>query len=301
MVVGIVSTYTTFQSTLNDVSSTESKLTTEQQQLSSGNAFQSFADMGGQTLQYLSLSGNIARTNQYLSDHQVIEANVNTTSSIITQVITTATSLQSLIAQRLNGISGVAFSNQLTASWQELVGQLNTSVSGQFLFSGSATTTPPVNATNFPTLQQSGVPDTGYYQGNQQDLTARLDDNTVITYNARADSPGFQQIFAGLAMAQQGDQNNSTADLQTAENLVQEGLKNIIALQATVGATGSLLNTSDTNLNNQKLYFQGLQQSIGNTDIVSVSTQVAVNQGILQAAFEAFAKITSLQLSNYLK
>ncbi len=180
------------------------------------------------------------------------------------------------------------------------MGQLNTNVSGQYLFSGSATTTPPVKNT-FPTLQQSGQPDLGYYQGNQQDLTTRVDDNTVITYNVRADASGFQDLFAGLAMAQQGDQNNNTADLQQAETLVQQGIAGITSLQATVGTTAQQLTTSDTNLGNQKLYYQGLQESIGNTDVVSVSTQVAENQGILQAAFEAFAKITSLQLSNYLK
>jgi flagellar hook-associated protein 3 FlgL len=117
----------------------------------------------------------------------------------------------------------------------------------------------------------------------------------------RANDPSFQDIFAGLAMAQQGDANNSTTDLQQAENLVQQGIKGLTALQASIGTVAGQLTASDTSLNNQKLYYQGLQETIANTDIVSVSTQVAVNQGILQAAFEAFSKITSLQLSDYLK
>ncbi len=109
MAINTVSTYQIFQSTLNDVSTVENNLTNEQEQLSSGNAYQNFAGMAGQTQQYLSLSDTIARTNQYLNDHQVIEATVNTTSSILSQVITTATNLQDLIAQRINGVSTQRF------------------------------------------------------------------------------------------------------------------------------------------------------------------------------------------------
>jgi flagellar hook-associated protein 3 FlgL len=301
MPVGTVGTYQAVQSVLNNVSTVETSLTNAQEQLSSGNAYQSFAQMGGQSLQFLSLSDTISRTDQYLTDHQTVEANVNTTSHILTQVITSATNLQALIAQRINNVDTQGFSSEVNAAWQQLVGQLNTNVGGQYLFSGSSINTPAVNNTNFPTLQTQGVPDAGYYNGNSQGLTTRVDDNTVITYNVNAGQLPFQQIFAGLAMAKLGDASNSTTDLQQAETLIQQGIAGVVTLQATVGATAQQLTTSDTNLSNQKLYLQGLQQSIGNTDIVSVSTQVAVNQGILQAAFEAFAKITSLQLSNYLK
>ncbi len=78
-------------------------------------------------------------------------------------------------------------------------------------------------------------------------------------------------------------------------------LQGIIAAQATVNANKVQLTNIDTNLASSKLYWQGIQQGIGNTDVVSVSTQVAINQGILQAAFQAFAKISSLRLSDFLK
>jgi flagellar hook-associated protein 3 FlgL len=296
MSVSTVSTYAVFQSTLSDVNKVESDLTNEQMQLSSGNASQTFAQMNGQTQQYMSLNDTIAKTTQYLNSHAPIEASVNTTSSILQQVISTANSLQGLVSQRMSGVAtNAAFSTQVDGIWQQVVSQLNTSVAGQYLFSGTRTNTPPVNTQNFPTLQQPGVADSSYYNGNQQDLTVR------IGYNVRADAPGFQKIFAGLALAKQGDAANSTSILQQAEDMVSAGLKDITSMQSKVAANASQLATSDANLTNSKLYWKGLQESIGNTDVVSVSTQVAVNQGILQAAFEAFSKITSLQLSNYLK
>ncbi len=108
MAIGTISTYAVFQSTLTDVSKVETNLTTEQEQLSSGNTSQDFTGMADDTQQYLSLDATIAKTNQYLNDNQVVEARINTTSSALDQVISTATSLQSLISQRAAASSGNA-------------------------------------------------------------------------------------------------------------------------------------------------------------------------------------------------
>ena len=302
MAISNVSTYTVLQTTLNDVSKVETDLTNEQEQLSSGNKSQDFTGMSAQVQQYLSLDNVLTKTNQYLTDNQIVETRINGTSTALTQIINAATSLQNLVAQRLTGVSNnAAFGTQINGLWQQIAGQLNTNVDNQYIFSGTKTNTPAVDSTNFPTLQKVGVPDAGYYQGSQQDMTAHPQDSTSVTYNARADAPGFQQLFAGLAMAQLGDSANNTAYLTQAENLVQSGLQGIIGIQATVNSNSAQFSTIDKNLNNQKLYLQGIQQSIGNTDIVAVSTQVAINQGILQAAFQAFAKISGLRLADYLK
>jgi flagellar hook-associated protein 3 FlgL len=302
MTLSTVSTYAVFQSTLNDVSKTETELSKQQIQLSSGNKSQDFSGMADQTQQFLSLDNVLAKTNQYINDNQIVETRINTTSSVLDQVTTLTNTLQSLISQRRNGVSSNgAFAQQLDGLWQQLTSELNTQVGNQYLFSGTATNTQPVDTQNFPKLQVPGTPDSGYYLGNQQDMNATPQDNTTVTYNVRADAPGFQKLFAAIAMAKQGDANNSDTDLAAANDLVVASQKDIIATGAVVNANKVLYTTVDTHLQNTKLYWQGIQQSIGNTDVVSVSSALAVNQGILQAAFQAFAKITSLRLSDYLK
>lgn len=302
MAVSTVSTYSVLQSTINDVARVEAELQEQQMQLSSGQKARNFAGLGDQVQQYLSLDASIRRADQYLNDNQIIEDRIAATGTAISNIIDIGTVLQSLIAQRRTGVgNSAAFFTQLQGIWSQLVGQLNTTVSNQYIFSGTVTNVAAVDATNFPTLQQDGVPDAGYYRGNDQDMTARPQDNNTIVYNVRADESGFQKLFAALVMARQGDANDSDTDLQAAYTLVQEGLREVINVQARVNANKVLFTSVDTQLRNTKLYWQGLQESIGNTDILSVSTQVAINQGILQAAFQAFAKISSLRLSDYLK
>src|SRR4029078_3466110 len=119
--------------------------------------------------------------------------------------------------------------------------------------------------------------------------------------NVRADSPGFQKIFSGLATAKQGDATGSDALLEQAYNLVQSGLNDIIAVQATVNVNKVSLDQISTRQQSLQLYWKGIKEEIGNTDLVGASTQVAIDQSILQASFQAFSKITSLQLSNFLR
>ena len=302
MSIATVSTYSIIQTTLNDVTQVESQLQNAQAQLSSGFSSSDFAGMSANVSQYLSLDSILTKTNQYLNDNKIIEARLNTTSTVIGQVISTATGFQSLLSQRISGASNNAsFPTQINGLWQTFTGQLNTTLDNQYLFSGTATGSQAVSDTQFPSLIVPGRPDASYYGGSNRDITARPQDSSLITYNVRADAPAFQKIFAGLALAKQGDHDGNIDMLKKAEDLVQGGLKDLVAIQATVNANSAQYNTIDTNLTNQKLYFQGVQNSVGNTDIVSVSTQLSINQGILQAAFQAFAKISSLKLSDYLK
>lgn len=302
MPVDNVSTYALFQSTLKDISRVQSDLTDAQVQLSSGNSSQDFAGLGGRTQQFLSIDATLSRINRYLDNNKVIESRIDTTNSTLDQIIANVTGLQTLISSRRTGAAdNSAFELQIESIWKGLAGQLNASVAGQYLFSGSKVDTPAVDAKNFPTMQVFGTPDDSYYTGGKQDLTTRPQDSSTMIYNVRADAPGFQKVFAGLAMAKEGDAQNSDQILSDAYAMVQAGLKDIVSIQATVNANKVTLGDIDKNHQSMKLYWQGLQESIANTDVLSVSTQVAVNQGILQAAFQVFAKINALRLSDYLK
>lgn len=302
MAISNVSTYQVFQQTLGDVTKVSSDLAQQQGQLSSGNKSRDFAGIANQSQQYLALSASIQQSEQYLNDNQVAISRLDATSSVLSQLVNVATDLNNLISARRTGVQvNSAFQLQIQEKWQIMVGQLNTNSAGRYLFSGSAVDQPAVDNVNFPTLTVPGVPDNGYYTGSNQDITLRADNNIVLNYNVRADDPGIQKIFAGLAMAKQANDANSDDLFQQAYNLIQDGIQGVISTKATVDSNKVAVTNINKNHENFKLYWQGLQESIGNTDIVAVSTQVAVNQGVLQAAFQAFAKINSLRLSDFLR
>lgn len=298
-----VSTYSIFQTSLNSNSRIIAQLADLQNQLSSGFKSQNFAGIADQATQYLQLKDKLSRTESYITNNGFIKVRMDTTNTVLSQIIETGTELESLIQQRRNQSlsEGTSFATLLNNTWQTLAVQLNTSINGRYLFSGSSTDTVAVDAQTFPTLQQEGIPDDGYYLGNDQDLVVRPDDNVSFVYNVRANAPAFQKIFAGLAMAQLGDQTNDDARLEQAYNLVQEGVQGVINIQTQVNANTVTINDINDNLASLKVYWLGVTEDIVNTDFLTVSTQVAINEGLLQASFQAFARITSLRLSDYLR
>lgn len=303
MSVGHISTYALYQTTLQDSSKVQQNLADLQSQLSSGSKSQDFAGLGGSVAaQFLSLENKISKSTNYVDENQIISTRLNSTDNVLSQVIESATNLKSLISQRRTaGSNSASFNDAIQGEWQNLVGQLNSSLQGRYLFSGSRTDNPPVDSKNFPTIKVDGVPDDGYYQGSKQDLMARVNESTEITYNVRADDQGIQKIFAGLALAKQGDTGNSDTDLQKAYEFIDQGLNSVIATRSIVNQHTVQIDNINTQEQSFQLYFKGVKEEIGNADLVSISTQVAINQGILQASFQAFAKINALRLSDYLK
>jgi flagellar hook-associated protein 3 FlgL len=302
--VGRISTYNVHQSLLRDSTRTQTTLAEMQGQLSSGFKSSTFSGLGGGVEQFADLESRMSRGQAYIDGGSVVSGRLDVTDNALAAIIDTATDIKNLITLRRNAAVGdsVAFKTQLEGKWKELVAEMNVSSEGRYLFSGTATNTPAVEGDSFPVLQQDGVPDQGYYHGSSDDVTMRIDDNVSIQYNVRANDPAFQKIFAGIAMAGKfGTVVGESQEMQQAFDLIKEGVDGVIGVRAVVNANKvTVLNTADRQ-QAQQLYWKGIKEGISNTDIVSVSTEVAINQGILQASFQAFAKISNLKLSDFLR
>jgi flagellar hook-associated protein 3 FlgL len=304
MGINRVSTYNIHQSLLRDATRSQTDLFNLQNQISSGLKTQVFSGLGNSVEQFADLESRLGRSQTYIDGNKIIQGRLDVADNALSAIIDTATDIKNLIALRRNSAVGdsLAFDQQIQGKWQALTSQLNISQEGRYIFSGTATDRPAVDGDNYPTLQEDGVPDAGYYGGSSQDITVRIEDNTTITYNVRADDPAFQQLFAGLAMARKyGAQSGESEQMRQAYDLVSEGLNGIIGVRAKVNANKVTVVENSDRLASQQLYWKGLKEEISNTDIVAVSTQVAVNQGVLQAAFQAFARISSLKLSDFLR
>jgi flagellar hook-associated protein 3 FlgL len=301
--IGRISTFAIHQSTLRDASRTQEELANLQIQLSSGLKSQSFTGIADQTEQFLGLESKMSRTKLYKDNNAVVATRLETTDNVLGQVIETVTSLRNLIIQRRNGAvqDTLAFDQQIDGLWRSLVSELNTTLEGRYMFSGTRTDSPPVSDTDFPTLEEPGVPDDGYYLGSSDNISLRADETITITYNVRANEPGFQKVFAALATAKEGHDTDNADLLKSAYELVDKGLNEIISTRARVNSNKLSLDELVDRQGSLILYWQGVKEEIANTDMVSVSTQVAINQGILQASFQAFGRINSLRLSDYLR
>ncbi len=303
MPIDRVATYGIFQTTLSNFSRVDVELANLQNQLSSGYKSPTYDGLADQSLQLMQLDDRLARNDLYLTNIARVRSRLESTGTIIGQVINVSTQLKNLIAERRTVAASDqgSFEVRLEALWQQLTGQLNTTLDGQYLFSGSRTNVPAVTSDEFPQLVDSPTPDDGYYNGDDEDLTIRVGDSTDFTYNVRANEDGFQKIFAALALTRDGHLNDDDNALAEAFDLVNDGLDEIISTQAKNNSNIVTLNTEEQNITSLKTYWKILRDDIANADLITVSSQVTMHQAVLQASFQAFAKINSLRLVDFLR
>jgi flagellar hook-associated protein 3 FlgL len=313
MTITNVSTYSSLQTLLQNMGQVETDLNTAQEQVSSGEASQTYQGLSGNVQQYVSLNAQISQLTDFNSNNSVIVSQLQTSNTTLGQIIQIATNVQSLVASQLSGTSASqsSFQQQLQDVQNSLTSELNTTFEGNYLYGGTDTNTPPV-ASPLPAAITIGTPDNSYYQGSAQDSTLRIGSDQTITNNVRADNPAFQQIFAGIAQALStiastgtvttgSSSGSNSAALQSAENLIATGIQGVTALQATVNANIVTVQQAETQSQTVQTYFKGVTSGISQADVVALSAQIAQDQTVLEASFEAFSRISSLTLANYLK
>jgi flagellar hook-associated protein 3 FlgL len=304
MVVTRISTYNTHQATRNNASSVQNTLLNLQKQISSGFKTDDFKGLSGAVEGFVALDNKISRTDGFLQNNQILSARMQTMNTSVNQVIDTATALRNTLLLRRNQSIGqsVGFAGQLQSTWETLTGQLNTNLEGRYLFGGIRTDTPPVDNTTFPTIQNADLsPEDGYYRGAKESTVMRVQDDYNITQSVRADDPAFQKIFSAMAIAKEGDATNDDELLKRAYDMLSDGIAELGDVQTAIGNTLGNMEVVADRQSQLILYWKSVKESLINTDLVSASTEVATNQGILQASFQAFARINSLQLSDFLR
>jgi flagellar hook-associated protein 3 FlgL len=304
MTIQRISTYAVHQSTLRDSTRVQSELANLQGQLSSGKKTDKFLGLDGNVEQFVQLDAKIRKTDVYINNNELVLARLNTTQVTMEKLMQVSDDMENLMVLRRNpaNADNLNFAAQLDALRKTATSLLNTTFEGRFIFGGTRTDTPPVMDPQ-PAPIEEGVPDAGYYQGSNENLIVRSQDNFDIEYNVRADNSGFQKMFAAIDLAISADTSltqGADEKIQKAIQLMQDGLSDMNTAQTKVN--GNIVTLTDINArhNDLKLYWKGVKDQAINTDIVSASTAVALNQAILQASFQTFARINQLKLSDYL-
>lgn len=287
--------------TLRDIASVQSKLATLQEQISSGIKANNFEGLNGQVEQYVQLEAKVRQSQQFIESNTLNVSRMKTADQAMGQIVDVADSMENLIVQARNtgNANALNFQQLMTGYLKDMAAQMNISFEGRYLFGGTNTGSPPV-----PDPMQgpaaAGVPDDGYYAGSKDNLVYRQDERTEYTFPVRADDEGFQQIIAAAHQAMEAFQAGDDTGLGSALTLMQSGQQGINDSRTNLNNTIISVSDSTDRITSMKLYWQGVTESVGKTDLVAASTEVSNHEAILQAAFQVFARLSQLRLSDFL-
>jgi len=158
----------------NNQMNTQGKLLEISKQLSSGMKIQ-FASEGSTTFsESLRLDYEETTLTQAKKSSENAKKYSDNTDTTISSLTTAMDRFKTLLVQAANEIhsdtSITAIANDLEAIKNNMIALANTSVGGQYIFSGSAVSTKPIS-------------EDGKYQGNDQELQALTGSNNLLTYN----------------------------------------------------------------------------------------------------------------------
>lgn len=296
-----ISTFILHQRTMNDFTRVQSSLFDLQGQISSGLKSSDFEGLNGDVEEFTGLEAKIAKLNNYFNSNTEAISRLQTMRTSVDNIVSIADDVKNLIGSRNGANEGdLAFEQQIKNMRLSISRDLNISLQGRYLFGGTNTNEPPVIDEPVPETVVSGVPDDVYYKGSKENFILRAQENVEKEYAIRADDPAFQKLYAGMSLAIEGHVADDDEMVGRAFDMVQQGLDELIAVKAQMDADYVDLNNINDRHQSSITYFKGVAEAIVKSDPVAASTQVAVEQAILQATFQVFARISSLKLSDFL-
>lgn len=286
-----------YNKTQSDITNVQKRLAELQEQISSGVKANDFAGLNGQVEQYTLLEAKIRSSTAQINGNALNLSRIKTADQGVAQAVEIADKMEDLIVQMRSGATSTSIDmpNIMRNYLKDLQATLNMNFEGRYLFGGTNTASEPV-----PDITVGTTGD-AYYSGAKQDLTYTRDERTTYTFPIRADDASFQNIIEAAKMAIEGFNGGSSAVLGTALDLMQSGQRELNVARGRVGSTMVSLEETNESLNSLKLYWKGVTDEVGKTDFLAASTEVANNEGLLQAAFSVFSRLSQLRLSDYLR
>lgn len=282
----------------------QSTMANEQLQEASGQISPGFGGLGSTSQQVIDLQVSVTRSQSYIDAATATDSKVQVMYSTLTSVTDLLTQLRSL----LTGASDSTTTDPATVTqsaqqmMQELSSLLNTQYSGQYLFGGSRTTTPPVDISSsvYPAMTSPSTASTSYYQGDDQTASVRVSDTETVPYGVTADDPAFEQAMRALNLVT----NNSplsTPTLDEALDLATSAVGASAEIQARLGLASSSIEAASEAQSDYQNFAKTLGSNLTTVDVAAVTAQLSTYQAQLTASYSAISKIQSLNLASYLR
>ena len=303
--IGRITNQMASQMTLAGIQTALDQLDTTQQQLSTGKRINQPSDDPSGTALALKLNTDLANLTNY--SNQVTDGTgwSQASSSALSDVTNSVQRIRELTLEAANGTQTTADMQASAQEVNQLIDQIkqdaNGQYNGQYVFSGSATSTAPY---------QSGSNDS--YAGNNGQVTRAIGPNTTLAVNANLEGVlGTGQTVAGQPAGdglllnslrniaddmQSGNSSALTSDLSSLDT----NLNSLTGLSANVGAVQDRLQMASSRIQTLQASDTQVLSNTQDADMATTETNFSTQQAALTAALQAGAHIVQESLMNFL-
>jgi flagellar hook-associated protein 3 FlgL len=292
-------------STLNDLNSSLASMERTSEELSSGKTILEPSDNPYGTSRVIDLQSQLDGLSSYESNIQDGIAWENTASSAMSSMSQVAQRVRELLVQAANGTNNQSDLNTIALEVEQLTESVkqdaNTQYAGQYIFSGTATTTAPYTP---------GAKDE--YHGNTETVSRAVGPGALVTISTNVsellgngEASGDGKLLDTLRTITQ-NLRSETAEGRGA--LTTSDLKNLDAnietlsqLQAKAGSATDQLQAALSRNEAMQTSIAGGLSGIEDTNVAAASVAYANEQAAYEAALRAGASIVQESLLNFLQ
>ena len=268
------------------------------QQIGSGQKLNSLSDDPAAAATLVNLRTESSSDAQYLKNISSLTGPLQVADSALSSVVEALTSAQSLGVEGANGTANAedrqAIAQQVQAIQQQVMGLANTAYNGEYLFSGTATTTQPYVA---DATAASGIA----YNGNNNINSVEISPGQAMPINL----PGSQLFSNPTTNVLQSLHDlytalNTNGDIGSATMEVQNALNYVNTQRTFFGNSLDRLNSAQTFLTQEQTQLSETEGKTLDVDMATAVTNLSQTLTTQQALLAAGGKISQLNLFDYL-
>lgn len=291
--------------TLNDINAALASLQRSSAELSSGKRILEPSDDPYGTSRVIDLESQLGGLTSFATSAQDGVAWTQAATGAMANINEVAQRVRELLVQASNGTYNASDLHAIGTEVEQLTEAVkqdaNTQYAGQYVFSGTLTTTAPYKA----------GPEEDAFQGNTETVSRSIGPNATVNV-----STNLQSVLGNGAEAKDGKlldvlrtitRNLKEATPESKEALSTTDLKNLDAnmealnqLQATTGSTTDQLKTALTRIETLQSSLTGALSNTQDANIAQVSIEYSSEQAAYSAALRAGANIIQESLLNFL-
>ena len=305
-----ISTSLKFEQAVSRLGTTQDRLSKAQLQLTEGKQVLKPSDAPDQSSQITRMKSAISRQTSYIDTIKQVKDKLTQQETAINGATDVLARLKELSVQAANDTYGAADRKSIAIEVKQLRDQLlslaNTQdINGSYIFSGTRN-----GKLSFASNDQGGVT----YRGDQTVTTVGISEQGAVQSNrpgtqpfdkiVRTDDTGKQSgvgFFESIDDMINSLNKNDVKGIQRAVGEVtsmQHGLSDSLAA---IGAAGERLDMQQSVADENLLRMKSLLSDVEDIDMTKAISQMQKDMLALQAGQTAFAKISELNLFNYIK
>ena len=300
-----VSTAGNYSAILANLMAAENRQADAENRVSSQKNGDSLKDYANQAETLTAMKSVDARITNYQAQNTQIAAKLTTQDGALNAVADSATQVRQAIANALASGDADTLMQVVQGQFQTAVSNLNQQYDGKYLFAGGQINTPPVSATQLSDLT-SGPPIASFFQNDNLQIKAKLDDSTTVTTGQLASTIGtpMMNAFQALQAFDQGPGGPLNGQLTAAQQAFLTtqmqnwaGIAtNLTTQTAQNGLVQKQVDDVAANLVTQQNTLTGMIGHITDADMAKAATDLSNAQLSVQATARVLQALQSSSL-----